>query len=778
MSNTDKKKRVSIFKHLWQRRVPQVFGIYLGICWGIIEFVGSLLVDRFMLSPYLINFSLVTLLSLIPTVLIISYFHGKPGKDKWTKTEKIFIPANLIISIVVLFVMFYGKDLGAVTKTVTIENEEGLKIERVIPKSEFRKKIVIFFFENESADSTLNWLQYAISSMIKYDLSQDIFLEIYSGYGLYEKTKEAGFSQGIGLPLTLKRKIANYYHLNYFVSGSYVKQNGVYSVKTFLHKTKTGKLLIDRTFKGADIFKLVDEMSLQLKYDLEIPKSHIEETKDLPVSEILTNSIPALKMFTYGLNAVLFDNDYENAINNLEQAIKDDPTFAFAHVNLWEMFINANQSSKAEKSIQNVMQYIYKIPETYQFIIKYSNYFLNQEPDKAFAVLKMWVELYPDDISAHSRLAEFYLKRNQMDEAILEYKYILELDPEEFYYLKKIGSIYKRKGEFEEALKYYKQYAEQFPEDYSSYTTIGDLYDTMGEYDKAKSYYEKALILEPGNISILRNLANFEIYKGNFEEALSQYESALNLCKIPKDRAEIFGALQSFYNLKGQINKSIEYSNLKFAEKEKFVHPVQILLDKFYGLDKYIQIGKKDIAFHIIENIESQLAPPFDKFIAIGKLYIFIELEDVNNAEKEIKGVELCIKNFGFEMLRSLIFYAKGKIHEIRGEYEQAILMYQKGFELQPTEVSVNMEIGRCYRKMREYKKAEKYIQKTLKILPFYPKAHYELALLYADVGKKEKALEHLRITLETWKDADPEYKPAQKAREKMKEWEESSGVQ
>ena len=104
-------------------------------------------------------------------------------------------------------------------------------------------------------------------------------------------------------------------------------------------------------------------------------------------------------------------------------------------------------------------------------------------------------------------------------------------------------------------------------------------------------------------------------------------------------------------------------------------------------------------------------------------------------------------------------------------EYEQAIIMYQKELELEPTGLSINMQIGRCYRKMGKFKKAEKYIQKTLKILTFYPKAHYELALLYEDMGKKEKALEHLKITLDIWKDADPEYKPAIEAREKWAEW-------
>ncbi len=83
----------SIVKDLLSRRVPQVFGIYLAISWGIIEFVGFL-VDHYPLSPHLMSFSLVGLASMIPAVLLLAYLHGKPGRDERARAEKIGIPAD------------------------------------------------------------------------------------------------------------------------------------------------------------------------------------------------------------------------------------------------------------------------------------------------------------------------------------------------------------------------------------------------------------------------------------------------------------------------------------------------------------------------------------------------------------------------------------------------------------------------------------------------------------------------------------------------------------
>lgn len=150
----------------------------------------------------------------------------------------------------------------------------------------------------------------------------------------------------------------------------------------------------------------------------------------------------------------------------------------------------------------------------------------------------------------------------------------------------------------------------------------------------------------------------------------------------------------------------------------------------------------------------------------------YLGIIDADNAEKAIEGLEAGIRAFKVEILRPIVLHAQGKIREMRGEYEQAILSYQKQLELDPTDSTINRSIGRCYRKLKDFKKAKEYMQRTLKIYPFEPKTNYEIALIYYDMGKKEKAMEHLKKALHVWEEADPEYKPAKKAREKLVEWE------
>ncbi len=781
-----KEEHVTFFENLWTRRLPQILGLYLLVGLGVVQLM-QWLVNRYPLSPNLADFSFAALVSMIPTVFLLAYFHGKPGRDHWTRAEKIGIPMNLFASAALLFVLFSGKELGAVQATITLQDEEGNTVEAVIPKSEFRKKISVFFFDNTSGDSTLNWLQYGIPLALMSDLDQDLFLNVKLGFdekrmfvksiddfpNIAEKMKKAGFPEGVGLPLTLKRKVATDQHLDYFVSGSFAKENEKFLVSASLYETRRLKLLAERTFTGLDIFKLIDELSVQLKYDLEIPHHHIEDVEDLPVSEILTNSISAFKSFVGGSYACRFKNDWETGKKYLEQAVEDDPMFAYAWIELANVYFISNQSKKAEAATLAAMQHKYKLSERRQFDLKYMYYFsMKQDMDKVLRLVQYKVELFPDDIESHAELAFFYRNKNQMDEAISAYKRILELDPRQYDYLHEIGLIHEQKGEYEKALQYYVQYANHLPEDHKSFTTIGNLYEVMGDHEQAKSYYEKALLIEPEDNSVLRLLANSESNLGFFEQALKQYLEALRAGKTPKDSAAVYRSLSSTYERRGQLGKAVESLELAWAEDEKFLTPLQVLMNKLSYLTTYVRAGKQDVAFQTIETMKTQLPPPLDKVVALAYLSIYLELEDADKADNTIKGVEDYIKSFGAERMWRVIFSAQGRISELRRQYEQAILSYQKALEIDPTDASINRFIGRCYRNLKEFKKAEESIQKALKVEPYHPESLYEIALVYHDMDKKERALQYLKKALYVWEDADPGYKPAKKAGEKLAEWE------
>ena len=164
-----------LVRTLVERRVPHILALYAGASWGLIEFV-NFAVDEFLLSPHWIRVALVALLLLFPTVFMLAWFHGKPGKDvdEMPRTEKIGIPVNIALCAGVLWMLFGGEDLGAATTSITVENEDGETEERDVAKAEFRKRTILFPLDpGDGLGEEESWLAYAVPGALEYDLSPE-----------------------------------------------------------------------------------------------------------------------------------------------------------------------------------------------------------------------------------------------------------------------------------------------------------------------------------------------------------------------------------------------------------------------------------------------------------------------------------------------------------------------------------------------------------------------------------------------------------------------------
>ena len=200
---------VAPVRALLERRVPHILAVYAGASWGLIEFTGFL-VDEFLLSPHWTRVVLVTLFLLLPSVVMLAWFHGKPGRDRdsLAGTEKIGIPANLVVCAAVLWTLFGGVDLGAATRSVTVETEEGEVEERTVAKVEFRKSVALFPFDlgpGVGGDET--WLAYAVPEALVLDLMADDFFNAKPYILFGQRLLELGISDFLGVPLTLKRQL-------------------------------------------------------------------------------------------------------------------------------------------------------------------------------------------------------------------------------------------------------------------------------------------------------------------------------------------------------------------------------------------------------------------------------------------------------------------------------------------------------------------------------------------------------------------------------------------
>jgi Flp pilus assembly protein TadD len=145
---------------------------------------------------------------------------------------------------------------------------------------------------------------------------------------------------------------------------------------------------------------------------------------------------------------------------------------------------------------------------------------------------------------------------------------------------------------------------------------------------------------------------------------------------------------------------------------------------------------------------------------------IYLTLEDADAIEATLPGVEAFIDTVQYELVRPALFAAQGEAHALRGEYREAIRAFEEQKRLAPSNTSISMELGRCYRGLGEFDRAVSLIEETLKTSPYGARTNYEMALTYEAMGRLDEARVHIGRALEVWADADPTYKWAQRARE------------
>jgi class 3 adenylate cyclase/tetratricopeptide (TPR) repeat protein len=765
---SEKKKATlgSFFRLLWKRNVIQILAGYLIASWIIKQAVAAI-VSRYLLSPYLIDLAWVLLLSLLPTVFLLAYFHGRRKKGSWTQVERFGLPINAVLSLLLLVLLFQGKDLGAATKQITLEDETGQKIIREIAKSEFRKDVGLFFFDNQSGDTSLDWLQYGFPTLLQTDLSQDIFIHIdppYS-YNAINKLRDAGYPDGLKAPLMLKKKIANELHKDYFISGSFNRQQNKWSLDLILYTTRSGKNLAEISLSDTNIFNLTDQASRSVKESLEIPEQHIAQTKDLAVSGVLTESFEALKNYIFGLKEIYLYNDFQQGIEFTEKAVEIDPDFATAHLTLAEYYFNNNQPQKAESSLKVTVDKDYKLLEWRRFYAKFFYYVSQQNADQAIAVVKMWSNLYPQDVLARIILAQRYLMKNDFRGAIDQYKSLIRMIPEEYDYVRSLGDIYERTGQYDSSLYYYQLYEKQHPEDILSYRNLGDTYQLLADFDGAIGYYNTALLIDPEDATTIVKLSVVKAKIGAFESAKELLLNALKNCKTAEDSMNLFVGLENITERTGEIIESFQYYQKKFEQYERILPPLRIMVFKTFMISKYIEVGREDEALEILQRIESEFQPPFDKVSAFGYLFYYTDMEQPQKAGEYIDVANQLIEGFGEQVLLLNIYYAEARIAEQLSNYKEAIVKYMEYQMLSPTDDNSFRWLARCHSQDGSMGKAVEMIQEALRLDPYDAKSHYEAARIYKKDGDIQKAREHINKALEIWKNADPVYKPAQKAR-------------
>lgn len=773
---------VDFISEIRERRVLPALGVYIGGTWVLIEILDRL-VERYLLSPYLTDMAFWGLYSLIPAVILVAWTHGQPGKDEITTAEKVGLPINIIATIGLIMTMFSDKDLGAAAELVTMSDEHGQTVSQYVAGQSHRRKMAIFFWDNQTGKPENDWLSYAVPQMVTQDLQQSPFVQatsVWSGgpNGFYLQIRQAGFNDGLNIPNSLMRRIADEANRDYYVEGDITRAGEDWVLTARVWNSQTATLVGSVEERGADIYDLGDRISLGVRDVLEAPTGGAVE--DLSIADTFGESEQALRSFVEGLNVWLFENDLEGAQELMSEALENDNQFVLAWFYKAQLSAFQGDLGQAQIAFTEAQKLDYRLAALDRMIVKANLYRIAGETEKLESLLRMYVRV-SDDVRSRIILANVLLNSGQLEEARAYYQEILELDPSEIGRLLNLAGIERALGEYEKAINSVKEFLEQKPEDINAILLLGDMYRETGNYDEAATAYEQAMFVSTGNIRPLVRLSQLASSRGDTEEALNLLNEAAETANTPNQHSAILHARIQHLHRVGQIRKALETLEKKAAQDREFLPPVAVALGTTpESVLLYLKIDQVDKAWEAQAAGMSALEPPMNQFLAFNEALILQHEGDSEAALAAVeRGVQV-IEQFELSALDFQVSLSLANIASGQADHSKAAMYFEKSLQQIGKAISTttidglpelmylrpNVLAWLASEQVRagELDAAQGSIEHGFKIDASHPLLWMARAELQLARGEIDLADASLGFTLAIWKNADPDYENLRRA--------------
>ncbi len=465
-----KNKLTNFFQEIKRRKVFRLAAMYAGFAYVTIELVTNV-AEPLGLPEWMPTLIIYVLIGGLPIAVVLSWIFDitpegivKTGPVETVSGEipssklvrRRLTASNVIITVLIVIVgiLLYPKvfknrvSLRAMTKDLSLLNENSEEEIHRLFKERYRTKLMLFPFKNETNDSTLDWLEYGIFDAVAHDLDQFNYMRINFDW-LTDKQLRAQINEAEvkGFP--------------YFLTGSYKVIDDDYEISSFLYETKSGAIREERIFRGKDFFALVDSISKQLRIDLEIPNTILNSSPDLPFQEYATNNMDA---YMYYIKAFYRLSDLD-IMRIFKMSLDADSTFAMGAM-FYASYTNYHQSAPALsiKYINLAWRHRERLSEYYNIRTRSLYYLIRGEKEKAIRLAEMLNDLRPYNESSLINLIILYdrnLKVEQFESAV---KDLNKLCPDVFDYQMILARAYLLSGKIDKGFKIIELLLEMEPE--------------------------------------------------------------------------------------------------------------------------------------------------------------------------------------------------------------------------------------------------------------------------------------------------------------------------
>jgi len=678
--------------------------------------------------------------------------------------RKLFIPALAALIIIAAVAVVFWKVLPH--KKAPLSPSE-------------KPSLAILYFENISADPSLDDWKTGLTELLITDLSQSRYINVLGSDRIYGLIKRLGLEQAKKYSSEDLQKVAEEGRVMYTGSGSIMKAGKNIIITFALRNPQTGESIPPHKVecRGEDeIASKIDELTRMIKADLNLTGAQISNDPDKSLGKITTSSPEAYRFFIEG-GRLNNQGDFAQSVESFRKAVALDPEFAMAWRGMAASYVNMGNFTEYVRYHKKALEFSDRISERERLLIQAQ---AEQNADEAIEICKKLIALYPDDVRGHTTLGGFYIYLEEWDQALEQLEWCYRADKENPIILTNLAEIYLAKGMYDEAEIILEEFLGTFPDNmmlrsdlalahlgvgeldrafteadkaYSLSPTYlanislkGDIFQCMGDLKKAEAEYRKLIKPEDpvSSISGWGRLWSLDLLQGKFQQGVSDLEKALELAQRlePKyDKVSTYNRLSYNHFVAGRLKESLEEADkaVRIAEK---LEPMPIYFSTFPQQQNIWPILMKGLCYVKMNS-----------------------LEKVSRTAEEIKAVTLRrAERRWYLCLVGLIELEKKNDARAIESLKEALSLESHQWIPDATNNAFFMEaLARAYFQSGDLENARKMYEEITSLTTgrvrygdIYARSFYMLGKIAEVQRDNPRARQNYQRFLDLWKDADP----------------------
>jgi tetratricopeptide (TPR) repeat protein len=466
--------------------------------------------------------------------------------------------AFLVYSLTILFLLGCNSNSNRKIKLSTSENKDSSDVQtvsstiRVSPEEQ--NSIAIFYFENGTNDTSLNWLQRGITDMLEAELSQSPYYNVIPVQRILDVAQKHNIDSNNLHNVTIALEIARLTNAESILTGRYYHTEDQLNIDLHVIDVASTNIIRTENVTGTgleQIFVMVNDLSDRIRTDLrgKLALARARNTDQKPkgseksdVSLIdMTKSVKAYRCFSLA-KANIDKFLWREADNCLQEALEYDSTFAEVYIYLAKVKKEIGDRKGAKDALMKAEKFSDKLSKTGQIQLKLVKAENKNDLEQLISVMDEMLQYAPYDIEIRNQLASLLMGLKKYDESLQQYEYILELDPTKSLVYNQIGYIYAHRGDFTNAFKYMEKYKEMAPDEANPHDSLGEILLMAGKFKKSAEQYELALKIRPDFYFSSLRLTRVYSELGDFTNALKYSDNWMD--NAPNEARKFEGLLE------------------------------------------------------------------------------------------------------------------------------------------------------------------------------------------------------------------------------------------